>query len=347
MALAVFLLFSPTILHTGAADDFQRITILISDDSVIASAERLHVSPKSIQNDVEPILISKAEQVLDGIRRAGINFRLVDILTYTVHAAIIEVPSSQEQSLKSIIEPQRIQGDYVMNIDVQERPVLGALGGELQALSRNSTGAGVLIAVVDTGVDYTHPDLGSGFGPGYKVVGGHDYVDNDNDPADVDGHGTHIAGIIAANGKFSGVAPDAKILAYRVVDGAIVIAAGGGGIPVIRKNGLLVGVEAVIDKDLTGSLLASALGAETFLILTDVEKAALNYGKDNQVDLDEITVSEAERYIKEGHFGKGSMEPKMLAALRFIKSGGKVAIISSLEKALPALLGKAGTRVVA
>ncbi|MCZ7399167.1 MAG: carbamate kinase [Candidatus Methanoperedens sp.] len=129
--------------------------------------------------------------------------------------------------------------------------------------------------------------------------------------------------------------------------GVIVIAAGGGGIPVIRKNGSLAGVEAVIDKDLTGSLLASAVGAETFLILTDVEKAALNYGKDKQVDLDEITVSEAERYIEEGHFGKGSMEPKILAALKFIKSGGKIAIISSLEKALPALLGTAGTRIIA
>jgi carbamate kinase len=129
--------------------------------------------------------------------------------------------------------------------------------------------------------------------------------------------------------------------------GVIVIAAGGGGIPVIRKNGSLAGVEAVIDKDLTGSLLASAIGAETFLILTDVEKAALNYGKDNQTDLDEITVSEAERYIEEGHFGKGSMEPKILAALRFIKSGGKTAIISSLDKALPALLGNAGTRIIA
>jgi carbamate kinase len=129
--------------------------------------------------------------------------------------------------------------------------------------------------------------------------------------------------------------------------GVIVIAAGGGGIPVIRKNGSLAGVEAVIDKDLTGSLLASAVGAETFLILTDVEKAALNYGKDNQVDLDEISVSEAERYIKEGHFGKGSMEPKILASLKFIKSGGKTAIISSLDKALPALLGNAGTRIIA
>lgn len=131
-----------------------------------------------------------------------------------------------------------------------------------------------------------------------------------------------------------------------VQDGIIVIAAGGGGIPVIQKSGLLIGVEAVIDKDLTGSLLASAIGAENFLILTDVEKAALNFGKDNQLDLDEITISEAKRYIKEGHFGKGSMEPKVLAAIKFIKSGGKAAIISSLEKALPALEGKAGTRVV-
>ncbi|MDP2766310.1 MAG: carbamate kinase [Candidatus Methanoperedens sp.] len=137
------------------------------------------------------------------------------------------------------------------------------------------------------------------------------------------------------------------IIKRLITNGVIVIAAGGGGIPVIRKNGSLVGVEAVIDKDLTGSLLASGLGAETFLILTDVEKAALNFGKGNQVDLDEITVSEAERYVKEGHFGKGSMEPKVLAALWFIKKGGKTAIISSLDKALPALLGKAGTRVVA
>jgi carbamate kinase len=129
--------------------------------------------------------------------------------------------------------------------------------------------------------------------------------------------------------------------------GVSVIAAGGGGIPVIRKNGLLTGVEAVIDKDLTGGLLASDVGARTFLILTDVENASLNYGKSNQVDLHEITVSEGERYIKEGHFGKGSMEPKVLAAVRFVRSGGTSAIISSLNKALLALAGKAGTRVIA
>lgn len=132
----------------------------------------------------------------------------------------------------------------------------------------------------------------------------------------------------------------------KLVDaGIIVIAAGGGGIPVVRKNGLLAGVEAVVDKDLTGSLLATAVGAETFLILTDVDKAALFYGKEKQVDIDEMTVGEAERYIKEGHFGKGSMEPKVLAAVRFVRSGGKMAIISSLDKALLAIEGRAGTRV--
>lgn len=137
------------------------------------------------------------------------------------------------------------------------------------------------------------------------------------------------------------------IIGKLVSDGNIVIAAGGGGIPVIMKNGLLSGVEAVIDKDLTGSLLASSIRCKIFLILTDVEKISLNYGKNDQVDLDEITVPEAERYMNEGHFGKGSMEPKVLAAVRFVRSGGRMVIISSLDKALPALLGRAGTRIVA
>ncbi|MDW7725834.1 MAG: carbamate kinase [Candidatus Methanoperedens sp.] len=131
-----------------------------------------------------------------------------------------------------------------------------------------------------------------------------------------------------------------------VSEGFTVIAAGGGGIPVIRKNGLLTGVEAVIDKDLTGSLLAASVGAELFLILTDVDKVSLNYGEDNQLELDEMTVLEAGRYIKEGHFGKGSMEPKVRSGINFVNSGGRYAIISSLEKALPALEGTAGTRII-
>jgi carbamate kinase len=134
-----------------------------------------------------------------------------------------------------------------------------------------------------------------------------------------------------------------KMLLSRYV---LVIAAGGGGIPVVEINGSLVGIEAVIDKDLTGSMLASNIGADILLILTDVENAALNYGTKNQVDLHEITVLQGEGYIKEGHFGKGSMEPKMIAAVNFVRSGGKTAIISSLDKALLALAGTAGTRII-
>ncbi len=137
-----------------------------------------------------------------------------------------------------------------------------------------------------------------------------------------------------------------NIIKKLVREGTVVIAAGGGGVPVIEREGKLLGIEAVIDKDLTAGMMASAVGAEILLILTDVEQAALNYGKENQVNLGEISVPEAERYVKEGHFGKGSMEPKMLAALMFVRSGGKMAIISSLDKALPALCGNTGTRVV-
>jgi minor extracellular serine protease Vpr len=80
------------------------------------------------------------------------------------------------------------------------------------------TGAGITVGIIDTGIDYTHPDLGGGFGPGYKVIGGYDFVNNDNDPMDDHFHGTHVAGIAAANGTLKGVAPDANLVAYKVLD---------------------------------------------------------------------------------------------------------------------------------
>ncbi len=134
----------------------------------------------------------------------------------------------------------------------------------------------------------------------------------------------------------------------RLLDeGFIVIASGGGGIPVyFDEKGWLHGVEAVIDKDLAGERLATAIGAGTFMILTDVEKVYLNYGTPQQKPIDVMTVSEAEKYYKEGHFKPGSMGPKVLAAIRFIKNGGKQAIIAHLSQAYEALKGKAGTRII-
>lgn len=126
----------------------------------------------------------------------------------------------------------------------------------------------------------------------------------------------------------------------------IVIAVGGGGIPVIKtdKIELLEGVEAVIDKDRSGALLAKEIGADILLILTAVDKVYLNYNTDKQIALDTITVEEAEQYIADGHFAKGSMLPKVEACIDFVRdSDERIAIISSLEKANEAIIGNTGT----
>ena len=137
-----------------------------------------------------------------------------------------------------------------------------------------------------------------------------------------------------------------KVIEQLVDNDNIVIAVGGGGIPVIKtdKIELLEGVEAVIDKDRSASLLAKEIGADILLILTAVDKVYLNYNTDKQISLDTITVSEAEEYINEGHFAKGSMLPKVEACMDFVKdSDDKIAIISSLEKANDAINGNTGT----
>ncbi len=131
----------------------------------------------------------------------------------------------------------------------------------------------------------------------------------------------------------------------RMVDaGIIVIASGGGGIPVILdEEGHYKGVEAVIDKDLAGERLAEVVDADVFLILTDVEKAKLNFGKPNEEEVGMITLSQAKQYLAEGHFLAGSMGPKVKACTRFLEWGGRKAIITSLDQAVRALEGKTGT----
>ncbi|MCD6348404.1 MAG: carbamate kinase [Candidatus Korarchaeota archaeon] len=132
----------------------------------------------------------------------------------------------------------------------------------------------------------------------------------------------------------------------RMVDaGVLVIASGGGGIPVVDEREL-EGVDAVIDKDLAGERLATSLGAEIYMILTDVEKVAINFKKPNQRFLDVMTLEEARRYYEEGHFPPGNMGPKVKAAMRFAERTGNIAIITSLDKVVEALEGKTGTRII-
>jgi carbamate kinase len=128
--------------------------------------------------------------------------------------------------------------------------------------------------------------------------------------------------------------------------GALVIAVGGGGIPVIRSNGTLEGVEAVIDKDRASALLASRLGVDIFAISTDTDYVYLDYKKPTQRPLARVTVAEMAAYHRAGQFPPGNMGPKIESALRFLRNGGKEVIITSYEHLCAAVAGLAGTHIV-
>ncbi len=146
--------------------------------------------------------------------------------------------------------------------------------------------------------------------------------------------------------------PDPKIIAERsaiktLVDaGFVVVSTGGGGIPIIEDGTQAKGVEAVIDKDLGGQRLATLIGANVFIILTDIDGAYVNYGTANQEMIREVSTGKLQSYLDQGQFKEGSMAPKVLAAIRFVESGGERAIIAELGKLTEALEGKAGTQVV-
>jgi len=135
-----------------------------------------------------------------------------------------------------------------------------------------------------------------------------------------------------------------RSLAYA---GNVVLALGGGGVPITKNaENQYVGVEAVIDKDLSSALLAVDIKADVFIILTGTEKVCLNYGTADQKELDEITSAQAETYLAEGHFPAGSMGPKILSAVMYLKAGGRMVIITDPPNLQRALDGEAGTRII-
>ena len=138
---------------------------------------------------------------------------------------------------------------------------------------------------------------------------------------------------------------EADVINELIESNIIVIAGGGGGIPVIKKHDVLIGVEAVVDKDLASQKLATEIGADILLILTDMEHVYLNYGTHKEEALEDITIADIEAHYHDNHFPKGSMGPKIQAALTFIKNGGTKTIITSIDKAWEALEGTTGTHI--
>ncbi len=139
---------------------------------------------------------------------------------------------------------------------------------------------------------------------------------------------------------------ETPIIARLVAADVIVIASGGGGVPVVEDGPRLIGREGVVDKDLAGAILAHEVGATSFLILTDVAKVQRGFGTLMPEDIDRMTVDEARTFLKAGEFGEGSMGPKVRAAVEFVSRGGNRAVIADLAQATEALAGEAGTVIV-
>jgi carbamate kinase len=139
---------------------------------------------------------------------------------------------------------------------------------------------------------------------------------------------------------------ETPVLTKLVADGVIVIAGGGGGVPVIEKGPRLIGKEGVVDKDLAAAILAAEVEASTLLILTDVKKVQRGFGTLYPEEIDRMTTDEAAGLLQGGEFGAGSMGPKIQAAIDFLEAGGRRVMIGELEDATTILRGEAGTAIV-
>ncbi len=222
-----------------------------------------------------------------------------------------------------------------------------ALDRELESRGREERCAVVLMRVLVDARDPAFKDPSKPVGPHYDPASG-ERVGRER--------GWAMKRVAVASGKptVRRVVPSPRPLklvdleAVRAVQkrGLIPITVGGGGIPVVLKDGALTGVEGVIDKDLASGLLAAELKADRFLVLTDVEKVASHFGKDDQADIDRMTVTEARQWIAEHEFPPGSMRTKVEGAILYIERGGKEALICHLDSVARALEAKTGTRIV-
>lgn len=138
---------------------------------------------------------------------------------------------------------------------------------------------------------------------------------------------------------------EAEPIGNLIAQGVITLCCGGGGIPMAQEDGALCGVEAVIDKDFTSCLLAKTLQIDNLVICTEVENVYLNFGKPDQTALRRLGLTEARQYLEDGHFGIGSMGPKVAAMIDYVQHGGKRAMITNLENLTDALAGRAGTEI--
>ncbi len=247
----------------------------------------------------------------------------------------------------------RVANMHEVPLDVCVADTQGALGYALQQNLHNQLGRRGIRKVVATVITQVRVD---GDDPAFetpsKPIGG--FMDAEEARRRADTRGWVVVEDAGRGWRRVVASPDPQeiielaAVKQLLASGIITIAVGGGGIPVVRSaTGDLRGVPAVIDKDLASSLLAQSIRADLFLISTAVEHVYLNFHQPNQRSIDVMTTSEARRYLREGHFAKGSMDPKVRSILRYMEAGGRLAIITDPSHITAALHGEAGTRVVA
>ena len=230
-------------------DDTVHLIVQLRDDPVAVYVNRTFKQPgrltASEQGAVQTYaaqLAATRQQVLSQMSQQGIQVQVKHEFGYLFNGLALSAKMRDWQRLKQLPQVKAVEPDYQMQADLSDSvPLIGApsVWAMTDAGGHAVTGRGVRVAIVDTGVDYAHPDLGGGLGSAYKVVGGYDFVNNDPDPMDDNGHGTHVAGIVAANGVLKGVAPDASLLAYKVLNDS------GWG----QTSAIIAGLERAADPD--------------------------------------------------------------------------------------------------
>ena len=185
------------------------------------SARTLTTVETEMLRTYQSALESTQRQVLSSFVQQGLDVQVHNEYTYLVNALSMSVRQGDWESLANTPGVQRVFPDYWAQITLDDSvPLVGApqVWTMTDGNNQNVTGQGIRVAILDTGIDYTHPDLGgcSAIGPNCKVIGGYDFINDHTDPRDDNGHGTHVAGIVAASGGITGVAPDVQLLAYKV-----------------------------------------------------------------------------------------------------------------------------------
>lgn len=206
----------------------QEIIVELKGMPAIPYAKELGVNPRKaigesrISTYVRDMTLSQLD-VISEIRKICPDAKLGYRYHYTYNGFAITVPGDKIKEIAALNGIKKVfpSKTYTISGNLSDKIVGAPEVWKMKDAKGNPIdGTGMLIGIIDTGIDYTHPDLGGGFGPGYKVQGGYDFGDNDPDPMDLEGHGTHVAGIAAANGKVKGVAPEAHLMAYKIVSGA-------------------------------------------------------------------------------------------------------------------------------